>query len=280
MRHEHLDVGATRSGADAGWLLLLSGAAELEANRERWVLHTGDGALVDPRTAYRITAVDACDLVLADLRQVVPSPPLPSPWVVKDFAGRHPGVASLLRTCTLGTACGVTSFAASYAGLVGAALTSSWSSDEDGATPLVDAQVADVIAALACRPGEAWTLDRMAGMVHLSRSALTERFRRAVGRSPMQLLRDVRMQHARVLLGERSLPVTRVAFEVGYGSVAAFSRAFATHHGTPPQVWRSSRSRAGDADHRPDEARDRRGGGSEQQRRTYAGSVEERPACA
>ncbi|WP_036967188.1 helix-turn-helix transcriptional regulator, partial [Promicromonospora kroppenstedtii] len=94
--------------------------------------------------------------------------------------------------------------------------------------------VADVVAALAASPGEPWTLDRMAALVHLSRSALTERFRRATGHSPMRMLREVRMHRARTLLIDRCLPVTRVAFEVGYGSVAAFSRAFTTDHGRSP----------------------------------------------
>ncbi|MGI5189801.1 helix-turn-helix transcriptional regulator [Promicromonospora sp. CA-289599] len=102
-----------------------------------------------------------------------------------------------------------------------------------------DTAVAHVVAELVARPGEPWTLDEMAGLVHLSRSALTGRFRRATGHSPMRVLREVRMHRARTLLAVERLSVTRVAFEVGYGSVAAFSRAFAVDHGVSPLAWRS-----------------------------------------
>ncbi|MEU4388154.1 AraC family transcriptional regulator [Promicromonospora sp. NPDC023805] len=102
-----------------------------------------------------------------------------------------------------------------------------------------DPVVAHVVAELAARPGEPWTLDEMAGLVHLSRSALTGRFRRATGHSPMRMLREVRMHRARTLLTVERLSVTQVAFEVGYGSVAAFSRAFAADHGVSPLAWRA-----------------------------------------
>jgi AraC-like DNA-binding protein len=104
-----------------------------------------------------------------------------------------------------------------------------------------------VLAALAERPGEPWTLDRMAGLVHLSRSALTDRFRRTTGHSPMRMLREVRMNQARHLLTKQCLAVTRVAFEVGYGSVAAFSRAFTAEHGVSPLAWRTVPAAAGQA---------------------------------
>lgn len=102
-----------------------------------------------------------------------------------------------------------------------------------------DTAVAHVVAELVARPGEPWTLDEMAGLVHLSRSALAGRFRRATGHSPMRVLREVRMHRARALLAVERLSVTRVAFEVGYGSVAAFSRAFAADHGVSPLAWRA-----------------------------------------
>ena len=157
-------------------------------------------------------------------------------------------------------------------------MTSSWLAADEQNNASVDSEVADVLAALTSRPGESWTLDRMAGLVHLSRSALTDRFRRTVGRSPMQMVREVRMQHARRLLGEPSVPVTRIAFEVGYGSVAAFSRAFAEQHGASPQAWRATTSVAGNAKQCPQQAGARRADGADDQRRTYAEPVQQRPA--
>lgn len=114
-----------------------------------------------------------------------------------------------------------------------------------------DTAVAHVVAELVARPGEPWTLDEMAGLVHLSRSALAGRFRRATGHSPMRMLREVRMHRARALLAVERLSVTRVAFEVGYGSVAAFSRAFAADHGVSPLAWRAGPAASTPPRHRP-----------------------------
>ncbi|PUB29785.1 AraC-like DNA-binding protein [Promicromonospora sp. AC04] len=248
LKRERLPAGATWSGQGALWALVLAGAATLETAGARSQVLPGTAVLVDARTAHRLTADAETDVVHGDLRQAVPSTELPSPLVVHGFDEQQRGVVALVTTCPLDVTCNPEDlFAASYAGLIGAAMTSLWQAGDrpggragDDANGTADAQVADVVAALAARPGEPWTLDRMAGLVHLSRSALTERFRRATGHSPMRMLREVRMHEARKLLTRECLPVTRVAFEVGYGSVAAFSRAFAADHGVSPLAWRAA----------------------------------------
>lgn len=240
LRHEVVPAGAAIS-AEPGplWVVILDGEATLETVDVRVVLRAGDATLVDGRTAYRLAATAETELVHADLRLVSPLPGLPSPLVVTDYRAHHRGVADLLSGCPLGGECRPADFAGSYAALIGATMIASWrASHDDENQPAPDTQVADVVAALVAQPGEAWNVDRMAGLVHVSRSAFTERFRHATGRSPMQVLREVRMRHARQLLAEKS--VTRVAFETGYGSVAAFSRAFAIYHGVSPQAWRAS----------------------------------------
>jgi len=58
----------------------------------------------------------------------------------------------------------------------------------------------------------------------------------AVGLSPPTA--HVRLDAATDLLRGGSLPVTRIAENVGYTSEAAFSRAFKHRYGTPPARWR------------------------------------------
>ncbi|MFD2026250.1 helix-turn-helix transcriptional regulator [Promicromonospora aerolata] len=255
LRRERVAAGETRSRPGGLWALVLAGAMTLETVGSRRRVLPGDAVLVDGRTAHRLTADVGADLVHGDLRRAVPSSLLPSPLVVRGFSTRQRGVVALVTTCPLEAKCDPDLFATSYAGLIGAAMTALWrdaersagragDADAHGAADrhgVADAEVASVVAALADDPGESWTLDRMAALVHLSRSALTERFRRATGHSPMRMLREVRMHRARTLLAEGWLPVTRVAFEVGYGSVAAFSRAFTAEHGVSPLGWRATR---------------------------------------
>jgi AraC-like DNA-binding protein len=251
LEREQLPADATLVRSGALWALILSGAATLETAGDRRTILPGDAVLVDPRTAYRLTADVDTDLVHGDLRREAPAAPWPNPLVMRGFGDEHRGVVALVTTCQLSGECRSERFAAAYASLIGAAVSVMTRPAEtvggrvDGAGVPADPQVAEVVAALAARPGERWTLDRMAALVHLSRSALTERFRRATGHSPMRMLREVRMHRARTLLTEQCLAVTRVAFEVGYGSVAAFSRAFAADHGVSPLAWRTAPATAG-----------------------------------
>jgi AraC-like DNA-binding protein len=97
--------------------------------------------------------------------------------------------------------------------------------------------VGQALAALHGEPREAWTVDRLARLVGLSRSVFAERFTEMVGQPPMQYLALWRMQLASRLLVEGG-HVAAVAGAVGYESEAAFSRAFKKLVGQAPATWR------------------------------------------
>lgn len=90
-------------------------------------------------------------------------------------------------------------------------------------------------------PAQDWTLEKMAGSVGLSRSALAERFSDFVGVPPMQYLTNWRMQVATGLLRDGMAPIAEIACRVGYESEAAFSRAFKRSLGVAPAAWRKAR---------------------------------------
>ena len=83
-----------------------------------------------------------------------------------------------------------------------------------------------------------WTIEELARDVGLSRSVLAERFADLVGMPPMQYLAKWRMQIASGLLSGGNANMATVAAEIGYGSEAAFSRAFKKMVGVPPSAWR------------------------------------------
>jgi AraC-like DNA-binding protein len=103
---------------------------------------------------------------------------------------------------------------------------------------LDDPIVGLALAALHHEPARAWTLDELAGRAACSRSTLSNRFSRLVGRAPMQYLAEWRVQLAGQLLWETTLGVAAVAYRVGYESEAAFNRAFKRAKGMPPAQWR------------------------------------------
>ncbi|MFN8121319.1 MAG: AraC family transcriptional regulator [Thermoleophilia bacterium] len=103
---------------------------------------------------------------------------------------------------------------------------------------LRDACVGTALSLIHADPGHPWTGEELGGRVGLSRSALHDRFGRFVGEAPMQYLTRWRMQVAATRLRETSDPVTVIGLELGYGSDAAFSRAFRRVVGCAPSEWR------------------------------------------
>jgi AraC-like DNA-binding protein len=103
---------------------------------------------------------------------------------------------------------------------------------------LRDPFVGRALAALHGEPARPWTLDGLARAAGLSRSALAARFVQLVGEPPMGYLARWRMQLAARRLEDGGAGVAEVAAEVGYGSEAAFSRAFKKLVGVPPAAWR------------------------------------------
>jgi AraC-like DNA-binding protein len=87
-------------------------------------------------------------------------------------------------------------------------------------------------------PARNWSIEELARDVGLSRSVLAERFAGLVGLPPMHYLAKWRMQIALELLSGSSTNIATVAAETGYGSEAAFSRAFKKMVGVPPSAWR------------------------------------------
>ena len=104
---------------------------------------------------------------------------------------------------------------------------------------LKDPVVGRAISMIHSRPGEQWTVNRLAQGVAMSPSRFAARFTAALGDSPMAYVTKWRMNVAGRLLGESRQGVGEIAADVGYENVAAFTRAFKRHLGVPPATWRS-----------------------------------------
>ena len=103
---------------------------------------------------------------------------------------------------------------------------------------LRDPFVGKALSLMHAKPAWNWTIEELAKDVGLSRSVLAERFAGLVGMPPMYYLAKWRMQIASGLLSGDNTNIATVAAEVGYGSEAAFSRAFKKMVGVPPSAWR------------------------------------------
>lgn len=85
-----------------------------------------------------------------------------------------------------------------------------------------------------------WTVNDLAQVAALSRSAFYDRFTRTVGVAPMAYLLGWRMEIAKQFLRHEGLPVAKVAERVGYGSASTFSVAFSRHVGQSPSRYACS----------------------------------------
>lgn len=106
---------------------------------------------------------------------------------------------------------------------------------------LRDESIGRVLGKLHARPSHDWSLEELAKAGGVSRSVLAERFTHFVGVPPMQYLTQWRMQLASTLLSTTTLNLAEVAERVGYGSEAAFSRAYKRWVGVAPAEWRRAK---------------------------------------
>lgn len=262
----------------SAWLLVLDGEIAVESWRTDEVLTTHDAAFLGRAHAYRVRSTTPARLVLASVRQAGGEPPLPEHFVARGFGTANRGVTALVELCPVATAQHLSHFAASYGELIAAAMRKHRLEQEPDGGPAVPQDLAPevgrVVAAVSRDPAHPWTLDELARLAHLSRSSLGERFRATLGTSPLQFVREARMRRARELLADADRSVTHVAFAVGYGSVAAFSRAFTAAHGMTPRCWRAGScplaAEGGEADG-TDQGEDRTG----QEHRRQARPVQE-----
>ncbi len=99
------------------------------------------------------------------------------------------------------------------------------------------------LAAVHAAPAEPWTLERMAAAARMSRSVFAAAFREAMGRTPAQYLTEWRIGLAQQAM-RRGAPLKTIPAEIGYGSEAAFSRAFKAQTGLAPRAWRRAAAAA------------------------------------
>lgn len=105
-----------------------------------------------------------------------------------------------------------------------------------------DPQIGRAIVAIHRDPAAGWSVEALAQVAGMSRSAFAARFTSLVGTPAMQYLTEWRMNLARRILRETALPIATIAADLGYQSEPAFNRAFKrVFDTTPGQARRASR---------------------------------------
>jgi len=97
------------------------------------------------------------------------------------------------------------------------------------------------LALMHGNPAHPWTLEELAHRLGVSRTRLSERFRYFLQVSPMAYLTNWRLNLGAEILQTTEDGVAEVAATVGYGSEAAFNRAFRRAFDCPPAQFRRNR---------------------------------------
>ncbi|MFI6517808.1 AraC family transcriptional regulator [Spirillospora sp. NPDC050679] len=111
------------------------------------------------------------------------------------------------------------------------------------ARALADQAIGQALRDIHARPGDPWTVERLAARSGLSRSVFAQRFAALVGEPPVAYLTWWRMTSAGRLLRESDAPLRNVAERVGYTSEFAFAKAFKREYGVAPGTYRRAATR-------------------------------------
>lgn len=245
--HPPLTTGCRLDVDDAAQLVAVDDRP-LSAN-----LVAGDAFLTLGRAAIALEADGTADLVVVDLEfsdsASMIAALLPDPITVMSFAALEPAAAALAGSmgpsdpATCPSRQGDPVICRMMAQTVLLSVIRAWAANgcAPAGWPSVsnDPFLARVVEAIHEQPGRDWTVERLANVGAMSRSVFAERFRSAIGRSPVDYVTEVRVDAAKRMLSE-GRAISEISRELGYASDEGFSRAFRRRTGMTPSAWRAS----------------------------------------
>jgi transcriptional regulator GlxA family with amidase domain len=107
---------------------------------------------------------------------------------------------------------------------------------------LRDPSIARALSLIHSQPAAPWTLESLAKACVQSRATFARRFRELVGETPVAYLTRWRLCLATKLLLESDRSLDEIADAIGYGSSAAFSKAFSREYRCAPGQFRARAS--------------------------------------
>ena len=109
-------------------------------------------------------------------------------------------------------------------------------------------RIQHVVEHLAEHLEDEFDLERLAQLAHLSPYHFHRIYRAILGETVYETTRRLRLNRAALDLLDDKLSIERTAHRAGFGSQAAFTRAFRAEYGTPPARYRDGHAAHGDGD--------------------------------
>ncbi|HBT77368.1 MAG TPA: XylR family transcriptional regulator [Planctomycetaceae bacterium] len=103
-----------------------------------------------------------------------------------------------------------------------------------------DDDIAATLRFIHLQPPGCISIDAVVREVAISRRALEIKFRKVLGKSILDEIRRVRIEHSKRLLRETTLAIPRIAMDVGFRTPSYFTQVFKTETGMTPAKYRST----------------------------------------
>lgn len=91
---------------------------------------------------------------------------------------------------------------------------------------------------------EKLTLEQLAALEHYNPSYYCEWFQKRTGQTPMTYIKKLRLNRAKELLSQTSLPVLRIAQEVGYEHQSTLTKIFQQEEKISPSAYRRNKQKS------------------------------------
>ena len=105
---------------------------------------------------------------------------------------------------------------------------------------LGDRQISKAFSEMVANPGARHSVNSLADLAYMSRSAFMAKFSEVFGTPPMSMLRELRMKLAAQQLKVTKNSIEQIAHQSGYDNSGGFIKAFRKSHGTDPTTYRST----------------------------------------
>lgn len=106
--------------------------------------------------------------------------------------------------------------------------------------PVTETRLTHLLQAIQRNPEKSISIDELARQANMAPTHFIKRFRALAGLPPQQYQLACRMEQARKLLKESSLPVTEIAMRLGFCSSQHFANLFKRHTGITPSACRKT----------------------------------------
>ena len=108
-----------------------------------------------------------------------------------------------------------------------------------GLSALADVQISRAISSMHNEPAYAWTVEKLAQRVGMSRAAFASRFKSTVRQSPIEYLTRWRVLLAEDKMVNTTDSISAIAQSLGYESTSAFGKVFRKFTGHSPRQYRN-----------------------------------------